>query len=171
VKLRSTLRPGSPFPSSTSRRRGPSTSGAIAGIAIGAIIVLLGACVPAPPDDVGVTAGAATRPATRTASPVPVASGPTPRPSFSRPTPTAFPTFATYQVAPGDTLTSIARRFDTTPQTIAYWNQVRYPTLDAEGPRYAPNDIRVGWDLVIVPGVDIAEEEDLPSPPPASAGP
>lgn len=156
-----------PSASEAGRQR-PSVWPALAGTLTGWLLMILAAaCVPAPPSAIGTT----TVPGTsqpRTASPLPVATGPTPPPSFSRPTPTAFPTFAIYQVAPGDTLTSIARRFETTPRSIAFWNGVRFPSLDPDGPGYAPNDIRVGWDLVLVPGVDIADEQEPPSPPPAS---
>jgi hypothetical protein len=166
VTIRPSQGPARSIPSSA--RKGDPRSGFAALSLIGAIA--LAACVPAPPAAGEVTVRP-TATAVRTAAPTPVPSGPTPVPSFVRPTPTAFPTFAMYQVAPNDTLTGIARRFDTTPQTIGYWNRARYPSLDPDGPGYAPNDIQVGWELVLVPGVDIAEDEGLPTPPPATTAP
>lgn len=89
--------------------------------------------------------------------------GPTPALTFSRPTPSPAPTFRTYRVKPGDTLTSIARRFDTDGRSIAWWNRGFYPSLDPESPDYDPNTIRVGWDLVIIPDV-IVDDENPPTP-------
>ena len=96
-----------------------------------------------------------------TASPA----GPTPVPTIARPTPSPAPTFQTYRVKAGDTLNSIARRFDTTGRSLAWWNRGFYPSLDPESFDYDPNTIRVGWMLVVVPGVTVDEEE-----PPAPIG-
>lgn len=86
---------------------------------------------------------------TPTPSPTPLPSAPsTPGP----PTPTPIPTFATYKVKRGDTLTSIARAYTTTPRSIAYWNRDTYPTLNPESPKYAPNNLQVGWVLKVLPG-------------------
>ncbi len=90
-----------------------------------------------------------------------------PSASFTRPTPTPEPSFATYTVVPGDTLTSIAKRFATTPRSIAYWNRPTYPSLDPESPAYEPDRIEVGWTLAIVPGV-VVDEQDLPTPSPTA---
>ena len=96
-----------------------------------------------------------------TASPA----GPTPVPTFARPTPSPAPTFQTYRVRSGDTLNSIARRFDTTGRSLAWWNRGFYPSLDPESFDYDPNIIRVGWELVVVPGTTVDDEE-----PPAPIG-
>ena len=77
---------------------------------------------------------------------------PTPSPTPGPPTPTPAPTFALYTVARGDSLTSIARRFDTTARSIAYWNREAYPSLDPESPDYDPNRLQAGWVLRILPG-------------------
>ncbi len=92
--------------------------------------------------------------------------GPTPTISFGRPTATPLPTFFVYRVQPGDTLTSIARQFETTTQSIGYWNRATRPSLDPESAAYDPNTIRVGWTLSIIPGAEVDEQEL--TPPPAS---
>ena len=94
----------------------------------------------------------------------PSASAPT-RPF--RPTPAPAPTFATYTVRRGDTLIALARRFATTPESLAYWNRARYPSLDPDSPTYRPGWIEVGWQLVYIPGA-VVDPEDLP---PASTAP
>jgi spore germination protein YaaH len=83
-----------------------------------------------------------------------------------RPTPTPLPTFLVYTVRPGDTLTSIARQFRTTPRSIAFWNRTTYPSLDPDSPGYAPDSIKAGWDLMLVPDVEL-DPEDLPEPSPS----
>lgn len=89
--------------------------------------------------------------------------GPTPAVTFARPTPTPAPTFRTYLVKAGDTLNSIARRFDTDGRSIAWWNRGFYPSLDPESPDYDPNTIRIGWALVVIPDM-IVDEENPPEP-------
>jgi len=101
-----------------------------------------------------------------TASPGPT--GPTPSPSFVPPTPTPMPTFLAYRVARGDSLTSIARRFGTSGRSIAFWNRGTYPSLDPDSARYAPNRIKVGWTLVLIPGVKLTDD-DLPKATSASS--
>jgi peptidoglycan/xylan/chitin deacetylase (PgdA/CDA1 family) len=77
----------------------------------------------------------------------------------------------TYVVVRGDSLTSIARRFDTTPRSIAWWNREAYPTLDPLSEDYQPNRIQVGWMLAFIPGT-VFDESDLPTPsPPPTASP
>jgi LysM domain len=106
-------------------------------------------------------------------TPLPSPSGPSTRPSFVRPTPTPLPTFLVYTVRPGDTLTSIARTFRTTARSIAFWNRTSHPSLDPDSPQYEPDRIDAGWDLVLVPDVEL-DPEDLPAAstaPPPSASP
>ena len=122
------------------------------------VAILASACVPSTagrlsPGPTGTAAAPTTAPAT--------ASGPTPRPSFVRPTPTPLPSFLAYLVRAGDTLTSIARAHATTALSIAYWNRATYPSLDPESEGYAPDRIRVGWTLVLVPGLAL-DGGDLP---------
>ena len=93
----------------------------------------------------------------------PTAPGPSGRPSFVYPTATPLPTFLVYTVRRGDTLTSIARAHATTARSIAFWNRGRYPSLDPDSPQYAPNRIEVGWELVLIPEVEL-DPEDLPEP-------
>ncbi|HEX8938680.1 MAG TPA: polysaccharide deacetylase family protein [Candidatus Limnocylindrales bacterium] len=95
-------------------------------------------------------------------SPVPSAtSGP------ATPTPVPSPTFAAYVVQPGDSLTSIARRFSTTGRSIAFWNRARYPSLDPLSVAYAPDAIQVGWTLQVLPGGTVDETGSLPPGPPS----
>ncbi len=77
----------------------------------------------------------------------------TPGPSFTYPTPTPAPTFTSHVVQGGETLTSIARAFSTSPRSIAWWNRESYPSLDPESEGYDPNYIEPGWTLVLIPGV------------------
>jgi hypothetical protein len=97
--------------------------------------------------------------------------GPTPTLTFGRPTATPLPTFLAYRVRTGDTLTSIARQFETTPQSIGYWNRATRPTLDPESAAYDPNDIRVGWILLIIPGAEVDGQDLTPPPVPPSDEP
>lgn len=95
-----------------------------------------------------------------------------PTPSFVRPTPTPEPTFTSYVVKAGDTLSSIARAYATTPRSLAWWNRGTYPTLDPESEGYDPNHIQPGWTLVILPGVVVSDDaHPSPSPGGPSASP
>ena len=94
---------------------------------------------------------------------------PTPRPTPTpdRPTPTRrrpprppAPTFVIYKVKSGDTLTSIAKEFKTDGRSIAYWSRVRHPSLDPESAKYAPDRLKVGWTLEILPGQAYVPPED-----------
>jgi peptidoglycan/xylan/chitin deacetylase (PgdA/CDA1 family) len=125
-----------------------------------------GACVPAP---ARVPASGGSGPI---AMPLQSPQGPTPSPSFVPPTPTPVPTFRAYEVVPGDTLLSIARTFDTTARSIAYWNRGSYPDLDPESDQYAPNLIKVGWVLLLIPGA-VVDPQALPdqTPRPATLDP
>jgi peptidoglycan/xylan/chitin deacetylase (PgdA/CDA1 family) len=82
---------------------------------------------------------------------------PSPSPTFVRPTPTPEPTFLSYVVKGGDSLTSIARRYETTPRSLAWWNREAYPSLDPLSEGYDPNHIEPGWVLVLLPGVEFDE--------------
>lgn len=122
-------------------------------------LVLLGACVPQPiaRATVSPTGGP---PATATATPAPTS--PTPPPSFVRPTPTPLPTFLSYVVKPGDTLDAIARAHGTTARSLAFWNRVAYPSLDPDSAGYAPDRIAIGWVLLLVPDIEIDEDQTFP---------
>lgn len=74
-----------------------------------------------------------------------------------------MPTFMSYVVKAGDSLNTIAHRFGTKARSIAFWNRAVYPSLDPESSRYAPNSIRIGWMLVLIPGV-IFDENSLSEP-------
>jgi nucleoid-associated protein YgaU len=132
-------------------------------------IVVAGGCVPDPATEPGGSAPALTGEPAPTATPTPTPAGPTPSLTFVRPTATPLPTFFSYRVRTGDTLTSIARRFETTPRSIGYWNRDTYPSLDPDSSRYNPNDIRIGWTLLIIPRAEVDPQELTPRP--ASPGP
>jgi peptidoglycan/xylan/chitin deacetylase (PgdA/CDA1 family) len=83
------------------------------------------------------------------------------------PTGAASPTPLVYVVAPGDTLSAIARRFSTDVRSLSYWNRDRYPSLDPDSPDYDPNKIVVGWELLVVPGVVLGDDE-IPTPQPTT---
>jgi hypothetical protein len=131
-----------------------------AGPAVIVLAVVLGACLP---EAVGSGRPASNGPVSGPATPSPAPSGPTPSPSFVRPTPTPMPTFLSYVVARGDSLNTIAHRYATTARSIAFWNRATYHSLDPESSRYSPNSIKVGWTLVLIPGV-VFDENDLPEP-------
>ncbi|HET7181610.1 MAG TPA: polysaccharide deacetylase family protein [Candidatus Limnocylindrales bacterium] len=91
--------------------------------------------------------------------------GPTPAPTFARPTPSPAASFTSYVVRAGDTLNSIARTFDTTARSIAWWNRGAYPTLDPESDSYDPDRLELGWTLVLLPGV-VVDDANPPTPSP-----
>ena len=107
------------------------------------------------------------------ATPLPTPSGPSGRPSFVRPTPTPLPTFLVYTVRPGDTLSSIARQFGTTARSIAFWNRANHPSLDPDSPTYAPDRIQAGWNLFLIPDVELDPEDlpEIPTPTPPTSAP
>ncbi len=126
-------------------------------------LAVVAACVPQPAGRASGGPGTSGAPsAATTATPTAVPSGPTPPPSFVRPTPTPLPTFASYVVKSGDTLTSIARGHGTTARSLAFWNRVRYPSLDPDAPSYDPNRIEIGWVLLLVPDTEIDEDSTFP---------
>jgi hypothetical protein len=146
-------------------RSGCSLVDAIGLLAAG--VLLVAACVPRPTSPVS-PPGAVATPSARSAEP---SSGgpipPTPTPSFVRPTPLPAPTFVAYVVAGGDTLTSIARAFHTTPRSIAFWSRGQHPSLDPESTAYQPNRIEVGWILLLVPDA-VFDEDELPADTPSA---
>ena len=95
--------------------------------------------------------------------PTPTAVGPSLAPTFARPTPSPGPPFQVYVVKRGDSLNSIARRFRTTERSIAWWNRGFYPSLDPDSSDYDPDTIRVGWELNVLRGVEV-NEENPPAP-------
>jgi hypothetical protein len=108
--------------------------------------------------------------ATAISTAVPGPTGPTPIPSFVRPTPTPAPTFLVYVVKAGDNLNTIAHHYGTTGRSIAYWNRGTYPTLDPEARGYRPDLVRIGWILVLIPHV-VVDEQTLPDPTPNPTDP
>jgi len=145
----------------SSQRLLPSLGTAIA-VAI-LFTVLVSACVPRPP---GRSTAPPATPLRATSAPPPTPSPATPSPSltFSRPTLTPQPSFTTYRVRTGDTITKIARDHGTTERSIGYWNREKYPSLDPESSKYNPNNIRVGWRLLIIPNVEVDPDEITPPP-------
>ncbi|MFP5343799.1 MAG: LysM peptidoglycan-binding domain-containing protein [Candidatus Limnocylindria bacterium] len=123
--------------------------------------VLAGGCVPGRTGSGDDPSTPASRSPAVSADPTP--SGPTPVPSFTRPTPTPLPTFVVHVVEPGETLTSIARLHRTTGRSIAHWNREAYPSLDPASDEYEPDRIVVGWALRLIPGLEY-DAEDLLEP-------
>ena len=149
-------------------RLGSSPVNAVVLVLAGALLVA--ACVPrraTPVSPSGVVATASAQPGEATSTgPI----GPTPTPSFVRPTPLPAPTFFAYVVKSGDTLTSIAREFHTTPRSIAFWSRGEHPSLDPQSPAYRPNRLDAGWILLLVPDT-VFDEDELPdATPSATAG-
>lgn len=132
------------------------------------LLVIVVGCVPTPvrtrsADPVATASASFATTPTELVSPSPT--GPTPPPSFIRPTPTPLPTFFVHVVRSGDTLSSIASTYATTGISIAAWNRGAYPSLDPESPEYRPNRIVIGWMLRLIPNLEIDEEELLqPTP-------
>ncbi|HYO41809.1 MAG TPA: LysM domain-containing protein [Candidatus Limnocylindrales bacterium] len=120
-------------------------------IAVAAILVLSAGCLPASVRPTPVPAP------TPTPSPPPT---PTPSPTPGPPTPTPAPTFLLHTVVGGDTLTSLAKRYQTSGRSIAYWNRDEYPSLDPESGDYQPNNLKVGWVLRIMPGQEYTPPPD-----------
>lgn len=143
------------------RRRPAAPTAGFAVLAITLAFVV--ACVPTPVgrSSAGPTTGT-TPPLVATATPSAGPSGPTPPPSFIRPTPTPLPTFLSYVVKSGDTLTSIALAHGTTARSLAFWNRTRYPSLDPDAPTFDPNRIEIGWVLLLVPDAEIDEDSTFP---------
>ncbi len=75
-----------------------------------------------------------------------------------------------YKVVRGDNLTRIAKKFETTGDSISYWNRVTYPSLDPDSAQYRPNSLQVGWVLQIIPK-SVVDPENLPTVPPTEEVP
>lgn len=137
---------------------------AVVAIVLVAAIVVVPGLLPSPSGSPGGS------PSNGTVSPTdgsatPGTSLPGPSPTFVRPTPTPLPTFTSYVIRPGDTLTSIARAFDTSARSLAWWNRGTYPSLDPESEGYDPGHIEIGWVLVLIPGV-VVDDSNPPTPSP-----
>ena len=131
--------------------------------AMGIALLVVGACIPPPAGgstETPITSLAPT--AVAVATPTAVPSGPPAPPSFVRPTPTPLPTFLSYVVKAGDTLDSIALAHGTTARSIAFWNRSTYPSLDPDSSAYAPDRIKIGWVLLLVPDIEIDEDQTFP---------
>jgi peptidoglycan/xylan/chitin deacetylase (PgdA/CDA1 family) len=136
-------------------------------LALAVVAWLAAAC--AVPGTSGSPASLVPEAATAVPSPTAAPSASSPSRPF-RPTPTPAPTFATWLVRPGDTLIALAERLETTPESLAYWNRARYPSLDPDSPAYRPDRIEAGWQLAYMPGA-VVDPENLPSASGEPAGP
>ncbi len=130
-------------------------------LALPVVLALVGACVPPPVGRATTLPSLSAGPAATT-SPTPAPTGPTPPPSFVRPTPTPLPTFLSYVVKSGDTLDAIAKAHGTTVRSLAFWNRTKYPSLDPDSADYAPDRIKIGWVLLLIPDVEIDEDQTFP---------
>jgi hypothetical protein len=137
-----------------------------AAVLLPAVLALVGACIPprigVANGSPAVSGGAAATTTASTVDPTPIPSGPTAPPSFVRPTPTPLPTFLSYVVKAGDTLDSIAMAHGTTARSLAFWNRSEYPSLDPDSAAYAPDRIKIGWVLLLVPDIEIDEDQTFP---------
>jgi hypothetical protein len=144
-------------------------SGIARGIGLGLALVLARVAAGCLPTSIRTSAS----PDASTGTPTPTFAPATPSPTPGPPTPTPGPSFATYKVVRGDTLTSIARHFHTSPRSLAYWNRDRYPTLDPESSKYQPDNLKAGWVLRVMPNAEYSPPPDdgetgidsTPSPP------
>jgi peptidoglycan/xylan/chitin deacetylase (PgdA/CDA1 family) len=75
----------------------------------------------------------------------------------------ASPSFFVYTVVAGDSLLGIAKRYNTSGRSIAYWNRDTYPSLDPDSKTYQPNRIEIGWHLKLIPNVTLDDQGTLPS--------
>jgi peptidoglycan/xylan/chitin deacetylase (PgdA/CDA1 family) len=157
--------------SDTGRTAGPPAGRLLAGrLLAGLPAVVLVAAIAACTQPGASPAPVATPAAEATTAPQPSTFVPT-RPFAPTPPPT--PAFEVHTVREGDTLIAIAEELETTPESLAYWNRARYPSLDPDSPDYRPDRIEVGWRLVYLPG-QVVDPEDLPpaaSPPGATDAP
>lgn len=133
------------------------------------LLATVSACVPDPANRITAGPGASGDEIAEL-TPEPTPAGPTPTPSFVRPTPTPGPSFTAYKVKRGDTLTAIAKRFGTSPKSISYWNRATYPSLDPDSSGYKPDRLEVGWILVLLPNEEV-DPEALPGTPEPTATP
>lgn len=144
---------------------GPRRQRAASTVALGITLLLASACIPPSAGGPGGRATMSLQPtsaAVTTPTPTAVPSGPPAPPSFVRPTPTPLPTFLSYVVKAGDTLNSIAQAHGTTTRSIAFWNRSTYPSLDPDSSAYAPDRIAIGWVLLLVPDIEIDEDQTFP---------
>ena len=146
------------------RRRSTLDSPWLAGLLVVVVLGLVGTLFVGPAL-FGSPASSPTGTTSSALGPSPTPAGPSVAPTFSRPTPSPGPTFHTYRVQKGDSLNSIAKKFHTTGRSIAWWNRGAYPSLDPQGLHYDPNTIRVGWVLVILPGI-VVDDANPPTPSP-----
>lgn len=150
-------------------------------IAVTAVLgasLALSACFGAPPSPGRSVSPGATAPGTEVSEP---RSSPTASPDarespgdIPTATPTAIPTassFVSYTVRAGDSLGSIARTFETTWQSLVYWNREVHPSLHPDDPTYDPNRIEVGWALRVRPGIVVAFDPPPPLVPTAAPTP
>jgi nucleoid-associated protein YgaU len=145
--------------------RGRPAATAAAAVLLPAMLALVGACIPPPASGAAGDPTTGLQPTTvavATPAPTAVPSGPIAPPSFVRPTPTPLPTFLSYVVKAGDTLDSIALAHGTTARSIAFWNRSGYPSLDPDSAAYAPDRIKIGWVLLLVPDIEIDEDQTFP---------
>jgi hypothetical protein len=139
--------------------------GRVAVVALALAAASLAGCLPASLRPTPVA------PAAPSSTPPPPSASPilTPAP----PTPSPGPSFTLHVVVFRDTLISIARMYDTSGRSIAYWNRDQYPSLDPESADYDPDGIERGWVLRVLPGEeyvpppDDGETGESPTPSPA----
>jgi peptidoglycan/xylan/chitin deacetylase (PgdA/CDA1 family) len=107
---------------------------------------------------------AATPSATPTGSPSPSAT------TSASPSPSGE-VFTSHVVQAGDTLYRIAATYETSWQSLVFWNKDRFASLNPDDPSYDPGRIEIGWVVVLQPGVVLAYEPGPGATPRPSAAP
>jgi hypothetical protein len=133
------------------RTRRSAAALALASLALASLALVAAACLPAS------VRPTPTPPPTPTPAP---SAPPTPTPTPGPPTPTPGPAFVLHTVVRGDTLTNLARKYETSGRSIAYWNRDEYSSLDPESADYQPNNLKIGWVLRVLPGQEYEPPAD-----------
>jgi peptidoglycan/xylan/chitin deacetylase (PgdA/CDA1 family) len=152
-----------PAPRPRATRRSFFDSPQVAAALVAVVLLLVAVLIV--PGMLGPSSSPAPSGSAATGSGAPTASPTAGAPTFVRPTPSPNPTFTTYVVRSGDTLNSIATAFQTSARSIAWWNRGAYPSLDPESQDYEPNRLEIGWELSLIPGT-VVDENNPPTPSP-----
>jgi peptidoglycan/xylan/chitin deacetylase (PgdA/CDA1 family) len=76
-----------------------------------------------------------------------------------------------HTVQAGDTLYRIAAAYETSWQSLVFWNKDSFASLNPDDPSYDPGRIEIGWVLLLQPGVVVAYEPGPGATPQPSSAP